>query len=79
MRPLFGFLGSSAGRALRAGVGLVLILVGLLTLETPASWGVAMLGFFPLFAGMFDFCVFAPLCGLPFEGSHLRQALKENE
>jgi len=79
MKALFGFLASSIGRVVRILVGLALILVGLFFLEGPVSWVVEMVGLVPLLAGVFDVCVFAPLFGLPFVGSRLRQALEGKE
>jgi predicted cobalt transporter CbtA len=79
MKALFGFLASSIGRVVRILVGLALILVGLFFIEGPVSWVVEMVGLVPLLAGVFDVCVFAPLFGLPFVGSRLRQALEGKE
>ena len=76
MKALFGFLASPIGRVVRIVVGLALILVGLLVIEGPLSWVLEMVGLVPLLAGVFDVCVFAPLFGLPFVGSRLRQALE---
>jgi uncharacterized membrane protein YecN with MAPEG domain len=61
---------------IRIVAGLALILIGLLALEGLAGWIVAIVGLVPLAAGVFDWCVFAPLFGLPFVGSRLRQALQ---
>jgi hypothetical protein len=33
----------------------------------------------PLAAGLFDWCVFAPLFGLPFVGKRLRHAVENSE
>jgi hypothetical protein len=79
MRALFGFLASPLGRVVRIVAGVALILVGLFVIEGPLSWALEMVGLVPLLAGVFDFCVFAPLFGLPFVGSRLRQALQEKE
>lgn len=79
MRALFGFLASPFGRVVRIVAGVALILVGLFVIEGPLSWALEMVGLIPLLAGVFDFCVFAPLFGLPFVGSRLRQALQEKE
>ncbi len=79
MKALFGFLASPVGRVVRIVVGLALILVGLFVIEGPLSWVLEMVGLVPLLAGVFDVCVFAPLFGLPFVGSRLRQALEGKE
>jgi hypothetical protein len=79
MRALFGFLAGPLGRVVRIAAGVALILVGLFVIEGPLSWVLEMVGLIPLLAGVLDFCVFAPLFGLPFVGSRLRQALQEKE
>jgi predicted cobalt transporter CbtA len=76
MRGLFRFLASSAGRVVRILAGVALILIGLFVVEGPVGWVLAVVGLVPLLAGIFDFCVFAPLAGLPFVGSKLREELK---
>lgn len=76
MNGFFRFLASSVGRIVRIVAGLALILVGLLVLEGPGGWILAIVGLVPLLAGMFDRCVFAPLFGLPFVGPRLREAVQ---
>lgn len=75
MKAVFGFLASMAGRVVRAVAGIVLILVGLFLVKHTGGWILAIIGLVPLAAGVFDFCVFAPLFGLPFVGAALRKAL----
>jgi hypothetical protein len=72
MNPLIKFLASPAGRVVRAVAGLALVLWGLLGLG--GAWGavVAIIGLVPLLAGIFDFCVFAPLFGAPLSGQRIR-------
>jgi len=41
-------------------------------LEGAAGIVVAVIGAVPLLAGVFDFCVFAPLFGGPLSGSKIR-------
>ena len=79
MGALFGFLAGPLGRGVRIIAGLALILVGPFVVEGPASWVLEMVGLVPLLAGVFDFCVFAPLFGLPLVGSRLREALREKK
>ncbi len=76
MKALFGFLASPAGRVTRIIAGLALILIGLLALGGIWGWILAIVGLVPLFAGLVDRCVFAPLFGLPFVGPRLREALE---
>jgi hypothetical protein len=77
MDSLFRFLASSAGRVTRFVAGAALILIGLLLIKGIIGVIVAIVGLVPLAAGLFDFCVFAPLFGLPFVGSELRKRLGE--
>jgi hypothetical protein len=79
MRGLFTFLAGTGGRLARVVAGVILVLVGLFVVEGALSWVLAIVGLVPLLAGVFDFCVFAPLFGLPFVGERLRQALGQGE
>ena len=76
MTGLFRFLGSSAGRITRIVAGVVLIALGLVTVQGTGGVILAIVGLVPLAAGVFDFCVFAPLFKLPFNGEALRKAVK---
>jgi len=77
MDSVFGFLGSMAGRIVRAAAGIVLIVLGLVLVKGVGGWILAIVGLVPLAAGVFDFCVFAPLFGKPFQGKALRDAVKK--
>ena len=73
MNPFVKFMASPAGRITRIVAGIVLVAVGLLVMH--ASVGgiiVAVVGLVPLVAGLFDFCVFAPLFGAPMSGPKIR-------
>jgi hypothetical protein len=72
MNPVIAFLAGTAGRVVRALAGLGLIVWGLLGLGGTTGIIVAVVGAVPLLAGLFDFCVFAPLFGAPFNGSKIR-------
>ena len=76
MKGLFSFLAGPFGRLVRIIVGLALSLIGALALEGAGRWILGLVGLVPLFAGLFDYCVFAPLFGLPFVGPRLREALQ---
>ena len=76
MNGFFDFIAGSAGRLIRGAAGLVLILVGLLLVQGATGWILAVVGLVPLLAGAFDFCVFAPLFGLPFLGPRLREQVE---
>jgi len=71
MNPFISFMASPAGRITRIIAGLALILWGL-----GGTGGIVMavVGAVPLLAGLFDFCVFAPLFGAPMSGPKIRAA-----
>ncbi len=72
MNELFHFLASTAGRITRIVAGLVLVLIGQFVLSGAAGILLTLIGLVPVAAGLFDFCVFAPLFGKPFSGPKLR-------
>jgi hypothetical protein len=72
MNPFFAFMASSTGRIVRIVAGIALIAWGLLGIGGITGIVVAVIGAVPLLAGVFDFCVFAPLFGLSFSGPKLR-------
>ena len=67
------FMASGAGRVARIMAGIALIVVGLLVMEGTAGYSVAAIGLAPLAAGLFDFCLLAPLLGRSFSGPAIRQ------
>jgi hypothetical protein len=79
MKAFFRLIASPTGRIVRIVAGLALILIGLLAIGGTGGWILAIVGLVPLAAGIFDWCVFAPLFGLPFVGPRLRQALQGAE
>ncbi|MBL8133651.1 MAG: DUF2892 domain-containing protein [Anaerolineae bacterium] len=66
------FMASTTGRLLRIVAGIVLIIVGLAVVQGTGGIILAVVGLLPLAAGVFDFCVFAPLFGQPFSGPAIR-------
>jgi hypothetical protein len=72
MNPLIKFLASTTGRIVRVVAGAALVTWGLIGLGGPIGIVVAVIGAVPLLAGLFDFCVFAPLFGAPLSGSKIR-------
>jgi Protein of unknown function (DUF2892) len=74
MNPFIAFMASTAGRITRIVAGLALVAWGLLGLGGAAGLVVAVIGALPLLAGLFDFCVFAPLFGAPLSGPKIRAA-----
>jgi hypothetical protein len=74
MNPFIKFMASTAGRIVRILAGIALIAWGLLGLGGTTGVIVAVIGALPLVAGLFDFCVFAPLFGAPLSGPKIRSA-----
>jgi hypothetical protein len=72
MNPFVKFMASPAGRITRIVAGAALIAWGLMGLGGVTGIIVAMVGTLPLVAGLFDFCVFAPLFGAPLSGPKIR-------
>lgn len=72
MNPFISFMASTAGRVLRAVVGLVLAYVGWGTMSGVGGTIVALIGLVMIAAGVFDFCLFAPLFGNPLSGKKIR-------
>jgi hypothetical protein len=65
-------MASAAGRIVRIVVGLLLIVWGWFGLGGTTGIIVAVIGLLPLIAGVFDFCIFAPLFGNPLSGAKIR-------
>jgi len=72
MNPFVKFMASTTGRIVRILAGIALIAWGLLGLSGTAGIIVAVVGLLPLVAGLFDFCVFAPLFRNPLKGKEIR-------
>ena len=72
MNPVIKFLASTAGRVTRIVAGAALIVLGLAGLHGIAGIILAIVGAVPLLAGLFDFCVFAPLFGYSLSGPKIR-------
>ena len=72
MNPIISFLASTPGRLVRVAAGLALIIWGIAGLGGITGTMIALIGAVPLAAGVFDFCVFAPLFGAPFSGPRIR-------
>ena len=72
MNPVIAFLASPTGRIVRVAAGAALVLWGLLGLSGATAVVITVVGLIPLVAGLFDFCVFAPLFGLPLSGPRIR-------
>lgn len=72
MNGFVNFMASSTGRIARIVAGIALIALGLLVIKDTAGIVMAVVGVLPLAAGVFDFCVFAPLFGRPLSGPKIR-------
>lgn len=67
------YVASPAGRWARIGIGAALVGTGLV--QGRKGLPLAAVGLLPLAMGAFDWCLLAPLAGLPFEGPQLRTVL----
>ncbi len=67
------FMSSATGRTIRIVAGLALIYVGIFVMQNTGGYILAAVGFAPLVAGIFDFCIFAPLFGGLFLGKDVRK------
>lgn len=70
------FLASSVGRVIRIVAGIAIILIGYLWVDAPWKYVLEAVGLVPLAAGIFDFCVLAPLMGKPFLGKQIRGEIR---
>ncbi len=74
MNPIIRFLASGNGRIVRVVAGAILVALGLFSVHGIGGIILAVVGLVPLVAGLFDFCVFAPLFGAPLSGPQIRAA-----
>ena len=72
MNPFITSMASTTGRIVRIVAGIALIAWGLMGLGGATGIIVAVIGAVPLLAGLFDFCVLAPLFGCPLSGPKIR-------
>jgi hypothetical protein len=72
MNSFCTFMASTTGRIVRIAAGVLLIAWGLMGLGGTVGIVVAVIGAVPLLAGLFDFCIFAPLFGCPLNGPKIR-------
>ena len=71
MNPFVKFMAFPAGRITRLVAGTALVALGVF-MHSIGGTVVAVVGLVPLVAGLFDFCVFAPLFGAPMSGPKIR-------
>ena len=62
------FMSTPTGRIIRAVAGLALILIGFFVIGGTAGTVVGLIGFVPVAAGVFNFCLVGPLIGGYFDG-----------
>jgi hypothetical protein len=72
MNPFVKFMSSPAGRITRIIAGIILVALGLSVVHGVGGIVLIVVGLLPLVAGLFDFCVFAPLFGAPMSGKKIR-------
>lgn len=70
--PFAQFMNSTFGRLLRIVVGAAMVVAGLLAVGGAAGAVLATAGAIPLAAGIFDFCLMAPILSVPWSGSKIR-------
>lgn len=66
------FMNSTFGRWARIIVGLAMIAGGPVFLGGGAGIAIAAVGLVPLAAGLFDFCLLAPILSVPWSGRKIR-------
>jgi hypothetical protein len=66
------FMSSWIGRTIRIIAGLLLIWLGFGVVQGLGGWILALVGLIPTVAGLFNFCVFAPLFGGPLLAKDIR-------
>jgi hypothetical protein len=76
MKSFVKFMVNGAGRAVRIIAGLALIICGYFLFSVP-NWIMIIIGLVPLSAGLFDFCLLAPLFGYFFSGQKTREAVSK--
>lgn len=67
------FMTGPIGRGVRIAAGVLLILLGLFVVEGTAGLILAVVGIGPILAGVFNFCLIAPLIKAPFSGKEALQ------
>lgn len=72
MNAFVRFMASGLGRVVRIVAGIALIAAGLLGVQGTGGVILGAVGMVPLLAGLFDFCVFAPLFGFSLSGTKIR-------
>jgi len=72
MNPFVKLMASTTGRLVRIVAGIALMAWGLLGIQGTGGMVVAVVGLLPLVAGLFDFCIFAPLFEAPLNGPKIR-------
>jgi hypothetical protein len=73
MNPFVKFMASRNGRITRIVAGAVLILLGFFVVENTTTGAILIVvGLVPLLAGLFDYCILAPLFGAPISGAKIR-------
>lgn len=65
------FMASGSGRVIRVIAGIVIFLLGA-QMHSGAGYVIAVIGIVPMAAGIFDFCLIAPLVKMPFAGKAIR-------
>ncbi len=75
MNNFFKFLAAPAGRWMQGIAGGACVTLALYWMNTTHGAIVGILGLALLADAVFDICMAAPLCGLPFQGLNLRKEI----
>ena len=77
MKSFVKFMVSMSGRILRIVAGLAIIAIGIFLLPN-VKWLLIIIGLIPLSAGIFDFCILAPLMGYYLSGKKNRERVNRD-
>lgn len=73
MKGLIKFMTSTIGRLTRIALGLVLIVWGVYYANFTPNWILIIIGIIPLSAGIFNFCLIAPIFGYSINGDKAKK------
>lgn len=75
MKDILRFMASKNGRIARIVAGILIIVIGVVAVQETLGWVLVVIGLIPILAGALDYCLLAPLAGLPLKGADLREKL----
>lgn len=75
MKGLIKFMTGTMGRLTRIALGLVLIVWGVYYSNITPNWIFIIIGIIPLAAGIFNFCLIAPIFGYSFNSDKAKNQI----